>query len=165
MIRALALISLRDWRLHKLRLVLTTAGVALGVAVFFALQTTKDALGSDLNTTIEKLAGRATLQVTVGEAGFPIDVIDVVRQTPGVAVAEPVVEIYASTAPGDERLLVLGLDTASDLGLYTDTVDQNSLIIKNPLAFTNRPDSVAITGSFARRHGLKNGDKFAVTGQ
>jgi len=163
MIRALALISLRDWQRHKLRFVLTTAGIALGVAVFFAIETANETLVDSLNTTFEKLAGRATLQVTAGEAGFPIDSIKAARETEGVALAEPVMETLVSTSLGNDRLLILGFDTTSDLALYTSTIDQQAVVIKNPVAFQNRKDSVAITKDLAARYNLKDGDKFTVS--
>lgn len=162
MIGALALISLRDWQRHKLRFVLTTAGIALGVAVFFAIETANETLVDSLNTTFEKLAGRATLQVTAGDAGFPGDAIKAVRSTEGVALAEPVTETLVSTSLGSDRLLILGFDTTSDLSLYTSSIDQQAVVIKNPVAFQNRKDSVAITKTLASRHRLKDGDKFTV---
>src|SRR5262249_58244339 len=97
MISALANITWKQWRRHGLRTLLTTLGIALGVAVFFAVRTANVTLIASLTTTIEKLAGKATLQVTGGEAGFPEGIWDVVRETPGVKVAEPVIEVIAHT--------------------------------------------------------------------
>jgi putative ABC transport system permease protein len=162
MIRALAMIVLRDWGCHKLRLTLTTAGIALGVAAFFAIQTTNDALVGSLNGTIEKLAGKATLQAAAGNAGFSFDAVKTVRSTPGVKIAEPVTETLAATTLGGTRLLILGLDTASDLQLYNTAADRSDLVIKNPLVFASRKDSVAITSKLAERFGLKDGDKISV---
>jgi len=162
MINALILIILRDWQRHKLRLLLTTAGIALGVAVFFAIETANETLVGSLNTTFEKLAGRATLQVTAGEAGFPIDALSAVRETEGVALAEPLMETLVSTSLGSDHLLILGFDTSSDLALYTSSIDQQAVVIKNPIAFQNRKDSVAVTKALATRYNLKDGDQFAV---
>ena len=162
MISALAMIVLRDWVSHKLRLGLTTAGIALGVAAFFAIQTTNDALVGSLNGTIEKLAGKATLQAAAGNAGFSFDAVKTVRSTPGVKIAEPVTETLAATTLGGTRLLILGLDTASDLQIYNSAADRSGLVIKNPLVFSSRKDSVAITTKLAERFGLKDGDKITV---
>lgn len=166
MIGALGLIILRDWRLHQLRLVLTIAGIALGVAVFFAVRTTNTTLVNSLHTMIEKLAGKATLQVVAGESGFPQEIVARVRATSGVQYAEPVTETIATTAfGGGQKILILGLDTASDLAIYGDTINQDSFVVKNPLAFSNRKDSVAITRTLAERFGLKDGSKFTVNVQ
>ena len=88
MISVLAQITWQQWRRHRLRTLLTIVGISLGVAVFFAVRTANVSLIASLTTTIEKLAGKATLQIASGEAGFPENIWDVVRDTPGVKVAE-----------------------------------------------------------------------------
>ena len=70
MFGALSQITFREWRRHKLRMALTILGIALGVAVFFAIRTTNDGLAGSLRSTIEKLGGKSTLQIVGGEAGF-----------------------------------------------------------------------------------------------
>lgn len=166
MIGAISLIIARDWRRHKLRLALTVAGIALGVAVYFAIQTANQGLVGSLNGTIEKLAGRSTLQIVSAESGFSQDIYKEIKNTPGIELAEPVTETIAETDLGsDLRILILGLDTASDLSLYTTTIDQNNLIVKNPLAFSNRKDSVAVTRTLAEKYHLKDGDKLTVSSQ
>lgn len=159
MLNALAFVTFRQWRLHRLRLILTLLGVALGVAAFFAVKTSGTTLSNSLHDTVERLAGRATLQVTGGESGFPIDFLQSVLDTPGVQLAEPVIETVAQTnLPGKENLLLLGLDSSSDLKLYEGTFDEAGLEIENTLAFSSRSDSIAVSRTFADRHGLKEGD-------
>ncbi|PYS89422.1 MAG: hypothetical protein DMF62_07305 [Acidobacteria bacterium] len=155
----LKLVTLRQWSRHKLRLSLTVLGIALGVAVFFAVRTTNRTLVDSLNSTIEKLAGKATLQIAAGDEGFPVDVLKTVRATHGVELAEPVTETIANTVePANEKLLILGLDVGSDLKLYSDLFEEGDMAIKNPLAFTSRADSIAVTRKFADRFSLKDGD-------
>lgn len=163
MLGALTLITFRQWRLHKLRLVLTLSGIALGVAVFFAVRTANTTLVSSLAGTVEKLAGQATLQVSAGEASFSEDVLASVRNTPGVKLAEPVIERVVQTAlPDQSNILVMGMDTGSALKLYEGEFDESGLEISNPLAFTSRPDSIAVSRPFADRYGLKEGDHLPV---
>lgn len=163
MLSALAFITFRQWRLHRLRLALTLLGVALGVAAFFAVKTANATLASSLQETVEQLAGRATLQMTGGESGFPLEVIKTVLDTPGVMLAEPVIETIAQTnLSGQENLLLLGLDTASDLKLYEGTFDESGLEINDTLAFSSRVDSVAVSRAFADRHALKEGDSIPL---
>lgn len=160
------MVTLRQWMQHKLRLALTVAGIVLGVAVFFAVQTANATLVGSLHTTIEKLAGRATLQVTGGDSGFPQEHLKKIREIPGIAFAEPVTETTASTTlPGDLKLLVLGLDTGSDLTLYNEMFDQDGIEVRNPLAFTSKADSVAITRDLAARFSLREGDKLTILTQ
>ncbi|HSS19883.1 MAG TPA: FtsX-like permease family protein [Pyrinomonadaceae bacterium] len=160
---ALTLVTIRQWGLHKLRLALTVAGIALGVAVFFAVRTANTTLVGSLSTTVEKLAGQATLQVSAGEVSFPQDNLKIVRATAGVKFAEPVIERVVQTGlPDSSSLLVVGLDTGSALKLYEGEFDQAGLEISNPLAFTERTDSIAISRPFAERYGLKEGDHLPV---
>ena len=166
MFGALALVTFRQWRQHKLRLALTVAGIVLGVAVYFAVQTANATLVGSLHATIEKLAGRATLQVTGGESGFPQEYFKKIKDIPGIAYAEPVTETTASTTlPGDVKLLVLGLDTGSDLTLYGEMFDHDGIEVRNPLAFTSKADSVAITRDLAAKFSLKEGDKLTIQTQ
>ena len=56
----------------------------------------------------------------------------------------------------------MGMDTGSDLKLYEGEFDEAGLEISNPLAFSERPDSIAVSRPFADRYGLKDGDQFPV---
>ena len=115
MISALANITWKQWRRHRLRTLLTLFGIALGVAVFFAVRTANVTLISSLTTTIEKVAGKATLQISGGESGFPESVWETVKDTPGVKIAEPAIEVVAHTAFEDEgALLIVGVDMLGD---------------------------------------------------
>src|SRR5678816_3485576 len=109
---ALTLVTIRQWGLHKLRFALTLSGIALGVAVFFAVRTANTTLVGSLATTVEKLAGQATVQVSAGEASFSMETLGAVRKTPGVKLAEPVIEKVVQTGlPDATNLLVMGMDT------------------------------------------------------
>lgn len=167
--RALWSVTCHQWKHHRIRVGLTTLGVALGVAVFFAIRTTNVTLLDSLNVTIEKLAGKATLQVSAGESGFPESVLETVRSTPGVKLAEPVIEIVATTSfPDQGNLLILGVDTSSDQQLRDYEFDRSQTQVTDTLVFIAQPDSILISRSFAEKYGLKVGDKlplFASTGR
>ncbi len=159
MLSALWLITRRQWRTHSLRVGITTLGIALGVAVFFAIRTANATLLNSLSLTVEKLAGKATLQITEGESGFPEQVLDAVRKTPGVVLAEPVIEVLARTAFGDEgNLLILGVDTTGDERLRDYQFDRTQTRITDPLIYLAQPQSLLVSRAFAERHGLKIGD-------
>lgn len=163
MIPALWSITWQQWRTHRLRVVLTTLGIALGVAVFFAVRTTNITLLDSLKVTVEKLAGKATLEITAGESGFSESVLDTVRSTPGVKVAEPVIEVVAHTPYEDQgNLLVLGVDTTSDQELRDYEFDRTQTQVTDPLTFVAQPFSILLSRSFAERHGLKTGDKLPL---
>ena len=163
MFLALWHISLRQWWHHRLRLFLTAMGIALGVAVFFAIRTANVTLLDSLRITVEKVAGKATLQITAGETGFPEEVLDKVRATSGVKVAEPIIEVIARTAFAEEgNLLILGVDTAGDQQLRDYQFEKSKTEISDPLVFLAQPNSILLSRAFADRHGLKIGDTFPL---
>jgi putative ABC transport system permease protein len=163
MLRTLLFITLRQWRSHKLRVALTTLGIALGVGVFFSIRTANAALLDSLKTTVEKLAGKATLQVTAGESGFPEQVLETIRATPGVRLAEPVIEVIAVTGYVDEgSLLVLGVDTTGDRQLRDYEFDPAQTEIADPLVYLAQPNSILLSRTFADRHALKLGDRLPL---
>jgi putative ABC transport system permease protein len=159
MLLALWLITRRQWRAHGVRVILTTLGIALGVAVFFAIRTANVALLDSLKLTVEKVAGKSNLQVTAGESGFPEQILDTVRATPGVQIAEPVIEVDARTMyPGEGNLLILGVDTTGDSQLRDYEFDKSQTEIVDPLTYLAQPASILLSRTFAERHALKIGD-------
>lgn len=160
---ALWQISSRQWRAHRLRILLTTLGIALGVAVFFAVRTANTALQDSLSLTVERLAGKSTLEITSGEAGFPEAVLQTVRSTPGVELAEPVIEVIVHTAYEEEgNLLILGVDTTGDQQLRQYEFDRSQTEIDDPLAYLAQPNSMILSRAFAVRHGLHIGDAMPI---
>ena len=163
MIFALLQIALRQWRTHRLRVAMTTLGIALGVAVFFAVRTANAALLDSLALTVERLAGKSTLEVTAGETGFPEETLDTVRATPGVQLAEPVIEVIVHTAFEDEgNLLILGVDTTGDQQLRQYEFDRSQSEIADPLTYLAQPDSILVSRAFAERHGLQIGGHLPI---
>jgi putative ABC transport system permease protein len=101
--------------------------------------------------------------VSAGEAGFPEETLDTVRATPGVQLAEPVIEVIAHTAFQDEgNLMILGVDTTGDQQLRQYDFDQSQTQIADPLTFLAQPNSILLSRAFADRHGLKIGDRFPI---
>jgi putative ABC transport system permease protein len=163
MISAFANITWKQWRQHALRTLLTLFGIALGVAVFFAVRTANVTLINSLTTTIEKIAGKATLQISGGESGFPASVWETVKETPGVKIAEPVVEVIAHTAFEDGgNLLIVGVDLLGDSRLREYQFDDSSSEIGNPLLALTQPDSILVSRAFADKHLLKEGDQLPL---
>jgi putative ABC transport system permease protein len=160
---ALWLVTFKQWRVHWLRVALTTLGIALGVAVFFAIRTGNATLLDSLRGTVEKLAGKATVEISAGESGFSEKVLDTVRATPGVQLAEPVIETIVQTPYSDEgALMVLGVDTTGDQQLRDYQFDRAQTQISDPLVFLAQPNSILLSRLFAERHGLKVGDKLPL---
>jgi putative ABC transport system permease protein len=161
MLSVLASVTWKQWWLHRLRTGLTLLGIALGVAVFFAVRTANLTLLSSLSLTIEKLAGKSTLQVIAGESGFPEEVWEIVRDTPGVKIAAPVIEVIAHTAYADAgNLLIVGEDTLGEQGLREFTFDESATEMSDPLIYLAQPNSIIVSRTFAGQHGLKEGTRF-----
>ena len=92
------LLRLITWpyvRKHLLRSVLTTAGIVLGVALLVGMQTANRSVLSAFNQTVERIAGKAQLQVSAGDAGFGEDVLERVQALREVRAAAPVIESEA----------------------------------------------------------------------
>src|SRR4030095_1119387 len=94
----LRLISWPYVRKHLLRSLLTTAGIVLGVALLLAMRTANQSVLLSFNETVERIAGKAQLQVSSGDAGFPEEVLERVQAIREVRVAAPVIEASVNTA-------------------------------------------------------------------
>jgi putative ABC transport system permease protein len=160
---ALGQVVRRQWQSHGLRTGLTILGIALGVAVLFAVRTANLTLVQSLTVTVEKLAGKATLQIVGAEGGFPESVWDTVRDTPGVRIAQPVIEVLANTAfPDEGNLLIVGVDMLGDRELREYQFDEEASEIADPLVALAQPDSILLSRTFAERHGLSEGDRLPL---
>lgn len=156
-------ISARQWREHRLRMSITTLSIALGVGVFFAVGSANRALLDSLALTVERLAGKSTLEITSGETGLPEATLDTVRNTPGVQLAEPVIEVVLHTGFQDEgNLLVLGIDTTGDQQLRQYEFDRGQSEIADPLVYLAQPNSILLSRPFADRHGLRIGNSLPL---
>ncbi len=159
----LRLISWPYVRKHLLRSVLTTAGIVLGVALLVAMQSANRSVLAAFNRTVDRIAGKAQLQVTAGDSGFGEDVLERVQAVPEVRAAAPVIESSVDTGlPGQGKLLILAVDMTGDRSLRDYDFDQGDEdVIDDPLIFLAQPDSLIITREFADRNGLHTGSKLA----
>jgi len=151
----LRLVSWPYFREHLVRMLLTTAGVVLGVAVFVAVHTANQSILSVFNTTVDRIAGSTELQVSAGETGFAEDVLETVQASPAVRVAVPVIEaVVDSGFSGQGSLLVLGTDMTGDRSLREYDFSSSEDVIEDPLVFLAQPDSIILTKEFADRNHL-----------
>jgi putative ABC transport system permease protein len=152
----LRLISWPYFRKHVLRTMLTTAGIVLGVAVFVGMHTANESVLSAFSSTVDRIAGRAQLQVTAGETGFGEEVLERVQSASTVRVAVPVIEAVVDTnIKGQGSLLILGVDMTGDRSLRDyDLESGDEAVIDDPLVFLAQPDSLIVSTEFAERNGL-----------
>ena len=160
------LLRLITWpyvRKHRLRTILTTVGIVLGVAVFVGMHTANQSVLFAFYKTIDRIAGKAELQITAGEGGFPEDVLEQVQAMPEVRVAVPVIEAPVDTnLKGEGNLLILAVDMTGDRSLRDyDLESGDEAVVDDPLVFLAQPDSLIVTREFADRNGIEIGTQGA----
>jgi putative ABC transport system permease protein len=159
----LILLRLISWpyaRKHLLRVVLTMAGIVLGVAVFVGMHTANQSVLAAFHQTIDRIAGSTQIQVSSGEAGFEEDVLERVRALPEVKAAAPVIEAAANTGQGN--LLILGVDMLGDRSLRNYDLEGTDEAIDDPLVFLAQADSIIITKPFAEQRHIAIGAKIPM---
>ena len=156
----LRLISWPYARKHLLRVLLTMAGIVLGVAVFVGMHTANQSVLAAFHQTIDRIAGSTQIQVSSGEAGFEEDVLERVRALPEVRAAAPVIEAAANTGQGN--LLILGVDMLGDRSLRNYDMEDSDQAIDDPLVFLAQADSLIITKTFADERHIATGAKISM---
>ncbi len=130
-----------SWR-HPLLTSLNIASVALGVAVFLAIQLANDAALDSFRSSASLATGRADLEV---RGRLEETLLPAVQAIPGVRLATPLVEGLALVPdmPG-EYLRILGVDPLSGRDVFAfelDSVGGKTLDIE---AWLSDPDGVAV---------------------
>ena len=93
------------------RSALSIAGIALGVALGFAVSLINRAAVDELGAGVRSLAGEADLVVRGGRAGFDERLYVRLARLEGVAAASPVLEAEAGLATGDRTIRLVGIDS------------------------------------------------------
>jgi putative ABC transport system permease protein len=144
---------------------LTTAGVALGVAVLFAGLATNASIDAAVDRAVSSLVGRANLRVAAfGETGLSETTIATIRATPGVAVASPAFErrTYLGAGlfgPGDALpppVTVAGIEPGAEAALHDLTLSEGVLLT------TPGTRDALVTATLAREDGLGLGSTIGV---
>src|SRR5688572_25740288 len=153
------LLRLITWpyvRKHIVRSLLTIAGIVLGVSVFVGMHTANQSVLFAFYRTVDQIAGATQLQITAGEPGFPEEILEKVQSVPEVRAAVPIIEAVVKTPfRGGGSLLILAVDMTGDRSLREyDLESGDEAIIDDPLVFLAQPDSLIITNTFAKAHGL-----------
>ncbi|HLH40561.1 MAG TPA: FtsX-like permease family protein [Bryobacteraceae bacterium] len=136
-----------------MRILLTIAGIVLGVGVFVGMHTANQSVLAAFRSTIDRIAGQTQLQISAGEPGFDEDVLDRVQNVPEVRAAAPVIEATVSTDKGN--VLILGVDMLGDRNLRSYDLEGADESIDDPLVFLAQPDSLIVTKTFAAARDLR----------
>ena len=158
----LKLLVFRDLTRHRVRTVLTVAGVALGVSIYVAMRTANVEIIRSFEASASSVTGRAALQIIGGDDGFDETLIVPVRKTLGVLEATPVLEISAILLGRDdavrESLLVLGVDVLDQGRFWAYSGHWERGKVEGVLAV----DAITVSKAFARRHDLDIGDRMTL---
>jgi putative ABC transport system permease protein len=156
-------ISLKHIKHQKIRTIMALFGIALGVASMTSIDIVNSSVIRSLEDSINRITGRAVLQITGAESGFPETMLERVQNVPGVEYAVPVIETNASLAAGSERsFVVLGVDVLQDSNIRDYSVTDESSDIPDPLLFLAKPDSILLTREMAKREGIEIDQKIQV---
>jgi putative ABC transport system permease protein len=150
------------FRRQKGRLILSVAGIALGVALGYGVHLVNRAAVEDVAAAVRTLAGEADLEVRGARGGFAESVYAAVARIPGVELASPVLELDAGVAGGGRSvstIRVVGVDILRAAAL------QPNLVMEDRYEML-APDKVFLSASAADALRLGKGDELRlVVGQ
>jgi putative ABC transport system permease protein len=148
------------WRLllaHRplVRRVLSTVGIALGVALGYGVHLVNRAAVEDVAAAVRSVAGEADLEIRGGRSGFPESIYEKVARVPGVELASPVLELEAGVAGTERTLRVVGLDIlrAGVLQPQLLAADRGALLL---------PDRAFLSAAAAASLGLAEGGELRL---
>lgn len=165
--RMLRAVSIPRMREHPLRTSLTVMGIALGVAILVAVIVVSRSILTGVTATVDDLAGKADLQVAAGSSGFDEEVIEKLRDVPGIYKLTPVMQqtVTLRTRQGKrERVLLLGVDVLGSEDQYFRNYASKQLdeIRRDPLVFLNSPTNIILGRQLAERIGARLHDKISI---
>ena len=148
-------ISLKRVWLQKVHTLMTVAGICLGVAAIVSIGIVNKSVMHSFEDSINRVTGRAALQVTGAASGFPEGLIEKVQKVPGVEYAVPVIDTQAILVTGKEKtIMILGVDVLQDGNIRDYKLSDDNADIPDPLLFLARPDSILLTKELADREGI-----------
>ncbi|MBV8213589.1 MAG: FtsX-like permease family protein [Verrucomicrobia bacterium] len=150
----------RDALRHPILTSINILSVALGVAVYLAIQITNYSANRALAASVDVVAGRANLEA---EGEIDDTIFPELQKVPGCVAATPMLEKIV-TLPDykGEYLHLLGVDPFTDSEFRTFEVKKlGSPKIDSDRWFSD-PSAVAVTKAFAQSHHLETGGTFRV---
>src|SRR5919201_4459508 len=105
----LRLAMLFNSRRPRARVALSVAGIALGVALGYAVHLVNRAAVEDVAAAVRSVAGEADIEVRGGRSGFAESLYPSVAKLAGVAFVSPVLELDVGLASTERTLRILGV--------------------------------------------------------
>jgi putative ABC transport system permease protein len=152
----------RRLRTHPIQELLAATGIAIGVALVFAVIVANASIGGSVAQLVDGIGGSAQMQVVARSSqGVDERLLGDVRQLPGVRNATPVLEQRAQLAgrDGETSVLLVGVDpTLARLGgTLTRDIDptlgimfRNGLLLPSSVAHRLGPDASRLAGGEQR---------------
>jgi putative ABC transport system permease protein len=141
------------------RVLLSVAGIALGVALGFGVQLVNHAAVNELAAAVRAVAGTADLEVRGARTGFPDALYAKLARLPGVALASPAVDLRAGVAGTEHSLRVIGVDVLRAARMHPQLFAGLSQADRLALL---EPDRVLLSAGAARALSLARGGKLSL---
>ncbi len=156
LLNLLRYISLKHVKYQKARTIIAAFGICLGVASMVSIDIVNKSVLTSFEDSINRVAGRAALQVTGADSGFPEEMIDRIQKVPGVEFALPIIETTAHFSEGTGRsFMILGIDFLQDHQIRSYKLTDESADIPDPLMFLAKSDSILLSKKMADREGIR----------
>ena len=156
-------ISLKHLRLRKAQTFMSVVGICLGVAAIVSIGVVNRSVLFSFEDSFTRVTGKAKLQVTGAQSGFPEALLEKVQNVPGVEYAVPVIETDGMLVAGKERsVMILGVDVLVDTQVRDYSITGESSDVPDPLLFLAKPDSILVTKTMADREGFTLDQKIQV---
>ena len=150
-------IAWREMRRHPGRTLLTLLSVVIGVAAVLAVGLSTDSARRAYHEMFQTITGRAALEVTAaGGASLDASLLDVVRRSPSVKAAVPLVQRNAIMhyEGGRMKLQALGIDPTLDAAIRDyELVEGRNL---------SKSGGVLLDAALARNLGIRVGDQLKL---
>src|SRR5689334_8824107 len=145
---------------HPLLASLNILTVALGVALYLAIQMASVSANRAFEAGVDVVAGRAQLEVNAPAGNLPEELLPRIAQLPGIGGATPIVEGFVSLVqfPG-EYLDILGIDIFTNAPFRTFEVTDFDAAQFDLQQWLRGPRVIAVSEELARSHQWRMGDE------
>ena len=143
---------------NAVRLALTLACIALGVALGGAVHTIHASALAEIERAARALAGKAELEIRGPRGGFDDALFARIAARPDVAGASPVLEVDAALASGKGTIRVLGLDPMRAAAMQPAFVASPHATGQSNAAPLLDESAIWLSPQAAARLGLRQGD-------
>ena len=148
---------------HPLLAILNVTTVALGVALYVAIQIANHSANRAFEASVDVVAGKAQLEVRAPAGNLRDDLFPMVAHHAGIAAATPIVRGFVTLPdfPG-EYLDLLGIDILTNESFRTFDLTDFQTQQFDIQQWLRGPRTVAVSEELAGQHHLRAGDRIKV---